>query len=764
MVAVAAAAPAPAPRVRLLRASPDECPRTGGTPSADSLVRTGRYWHASRIAPPPRGTRLVPADSLLLPIAIAEGLHRFNEVDALIARARGGDSSIPFLLTAARADERAQRWRNAELKYRKALALQGDNRAAAPRLAGVLEQQGLRDSAIAAWRRAAQAYPEIADWFAVRRANLESDTAIAFAAVSGARTPGALRASQLLIAQRRLNAGNAAASLDLFARVGRPLDVARVEFVMGQRRTARARADTQLFRDPSNPINPNALLAATFLTERFDTLSLAENIAISRAYRARGDRATAIRYARDAVARGRALRPDTSLAGWLELARLEAEGRNLGPALRAVDSAGARAGRRRPAVIAAARIMVYLLADHRDMVDSLTPIVTRVYPGDSSVARTVMALADRDRAAGAADSERIRYSLLLRRFPDAPATNIARFRAALMAYAAGDRDSARTLMADALARDSLGALGTGPRYWNARLKFERGDTGSVATLRAIAAASPISFYGTRAREILGDSSLLSDSSPPLPRLGTFPPARARDRLRLLTELGLDAEARLEATGWASDTTVSVWVLIGAASAAAEAGYARESIALGDAARARVGMTLAVARALFPYSYRPVIESEAGEICVDPLLLAAIIRQESRFDPMAVSRVGARGIAQIMPYTGQDMTRRLNIGPWDPQLLFVPDFNLHLSARYVRDRAIQDSFPTHALLASYNAGPARVIRWRRWPEYEDPDLFVERVSISETNSYVRTVYASYVWYRQAYPPQPVPDSRPPALQP
>src|SRR5205814_2355067 len=128
---------------------------------------------------------------------------------------------------------------------------------------------------------------------------------------------GALQSGQLLVAQRRLNAGNVAGSLDLFARFGRPLDIARVEYALGRRATARARADSLLFRDPTNPYKPDALLAAAFLTERFDTLTLAEDIAASRAFHSRNDNVAALRFARDAIARGRALRPDSSLQGWL---------------------------------------------------------------------------------------------------------------------------------------------------------------------------------------------------------------------------------------------------------------------------------------------------------------------------------------------------------------------------------------------------------------------------------------------------------------
>jgi soluble lytic murein transglycosylase len=233
---------------------------------------------------------------------------------------------------------------------------------------------------------------------------------------------------------------------------------------------------------------------------------------------------------------------------------------------------------------------------------------------------------------------------------------------------------------------------------------------------------------------------------------------------LLAAFGFEADARAEAVGWVGDSSASTQVLLAAAEAAGELGYARESISLGEAAWARAGMVRGVARALFPYSFREIIESEAAEHCVDALLLAAIIRQESRFDPRATSVVGARGLSQIWTPTGREMVQRLRLGTFNAELLYVPDFNLHLGTRYVQDRTVRDSFPVHALVASYNAGPARVGRWRRWPEYEDPDLFVERVSIPETQNYVRVVYASYVWYKAAWQEPPPPPAPPPAPVP
>ncbi|HEY2806841.1 MAG TPA: transglycosylase SLT domain-containing protein [Gemmatimonadales bacterium] len=737
----------------------DECPARP-SPGADSLVLAGRFWHASRVHPAPRGTRPVPVDSLLLPAMIAEGLGHFAEEAALLARARGGDTSVAFLMIAARADERGERWKAAEQRYRRALALpegKVDARPAAPRLAFVLERQGLRDSAQAAWRRAAQAYPEIADWFAIRRAAIEADTLVAFAAVSGSKTPGAIRAGFLQVAQTRFERGNLPGALDLFQRWGKSLDVARVEYAMGLRASARLRADSVLFHLPIIFINPDPVLAATFLTERFDTLSQAEDLAASEIFRIHGDHVAATRFARDAAIRKHRPRPDTAVLPWLQLARIATDRRDLNGALRAIDSAVLRAGRLRNGLTGAVRALAYAAAERREEADTMLAQLARTDPGDTSVARALLTFADRDRAGTDVAPERARYELMLSRFPDAPATIAARYRLGLVAWMNQQRDTALALVAGAARRDSAGSLGIGPRYWEARMRFERGDTAAITTLRALANQFPIAYYGVRAREILGDTTFIVDSTPAMARPGTFPPAKARERVRLLTELGFETEARAEAVGWASDTAASVWMLIGAASAAAEAGYARESIALGEAARQRVGMILGVARALFPYSYRGVIESEAGELCIDPFLLAAIIRQESRFDPHAVSRVGARGMSQIMPATGAMMTQRLKLGPWDPALLFIPDFNLHMGSRYVRDRMLQDSFPVYALLASYNAGPGRVARWKSWPEYSDPDLFAERVSISETRDYVRTVYASWVWYRYAYAPGPAPSS-------
>jgi len=723
-------------------------PGCGAAPtSLDSTIAQGRWWHSSRLLPRlPVGHRaLAPAD-VLVRGRVAEGLGRWDTVDSLLRRARGVDTLPALLALAARADEHAGRWPAAAQKYRRLAALpaadSATHAAAAVRLAVDLGNFASQDSAAAAWRRAAQAVPELEDWFALKRATLERDTALAFASLTGMRTPGSRRAAGQLAAQRRIDAGNPAGALEVYRGLGQPLDVARVEYQMGRRGDARLLADSVLFADPSKPA---ALLAATFLTEHFDALELGEYLAAGRAYRARGDLRAAERLALAATRTAR----DTSVAAWLEVASILAARHNAVAALRAVDSAAARAGRRQPGLIGAARVRVFVAEDDLGAADSLLARLVAADSGDTAVAGAMMASATRHRAHDDLAAEVRDYTTLLTRFSGTPAANLARFRLGLVFYAAGATDTARALITAAAALDTARRLGVGPLYWQARVRLERGDTTAAAELRAIAAALPVTYYGVRASELVGDTVFLVDSALAPPRPGSFPAALARTRIRLLAGLGFETEARAEAAGWLGDSAASVQVLLGAADAAAAAGYARESIWLGQAARQRAGLLPAVARALFPMPYAGVIMGEAREQCVDPLLLAALIRQESRFDARAVSAAGARGIAQVMPATGRWLAQRLHLPGFEPSLLFVPDLNIHLGAWFLHERIATDSFPVYATLAAYNAGATRVRSWRRWPEFGDPDLFVERVGISQTNDYVKTVYMSYIWYRRLY---------------
>jgi soluble lytic murein transglycosylase len=108
---------------------------------------------------------------------------------------------------------------------------------------------------------------------------------------------------------------------------------------------------------------------------------------------------------------------------------------------------------------------------------------------------------------------------------------------------------------------------------------------------------------------------------------------------------------------------------------------------------------------------------AGEQCVDPHLVKAIVKVESNFNPYAVSRKGAKGLMQIMPET-----QRL-LGVRDP---FDPLENLNAGIRYFR--YLLDFFQanTELALAAYNAGPQRVLELGSVPAFEETREYVKRV--------------------------------------
>jgi soluble lytic murein transglycosylase len=145
----------------------------------------------------------------------------------------------------------------------------------------------------------------------------------------------------------------------------------------------------------------------------------------------------------------------------------------------------------------------------------------------------------------------------------------------------------------------------------------------------------------------------------------------------------------------------------------------------------------------------MIEREAAEHDLDPHLLAALIRQESTFRTAVVSGAGAQGLMQLMPATARELARRVGI-PWDERFLSVGPVNLHLGATHLASLMRTYRGDVIAALAAYNAGGRPVARWLRYPEANDPPMFVERIPYVETRGYVRSVLRNWALYQGLYP--------------
>lgn len=156
--------------------------------------------------------------------------------------------------------------------------------------------------------------------------------------------------------------------------------------------------------------------------------------------------------------------------------------------------------------------------------------------------------------------------------------------------------------------------------------------------------------------------------------------------------------------------------------------------------------------IYPTYYWEEIAAAGAEAQIDPYLVLSVIRQESTFDENAVSRVGARGLMQIMPHTGLTLARTLKIKPFELRELFDPAVSIRLGSYFLGDQLRQFAAGPGADLgfelglAAYNAGPHNARQWlERWPA-EDPDAFVERIPFKETRLYIKLVLKNYAIYK------------------
>jgi soluble lytic murein transglycosylase len=156
--------------------------------------------------------------------------------------------------------------------------------------------------------------------------------------------------------------------------------------------------------------------------------------------------------------------------------------------------------------------------------------------------------------------------------------------------------------------------------------------------------------------------------------------------------------------------------------------------------------VAVLRLFYPPSYDRLVRAEAARADLPPALALALIKQESGFDPRAVSRAGARGLMQLMPATATEQARKEGLRGFDPESLFDPAVNVRLGVAYLRDvLRRQDGNVTFAL-AQYNAGPVALARWQSRLQGRPLEEVAEEIGYAETREYVKRVSANYLTYQ------------------
>jgi soluble lytic murein transglycosylase len=153
--------------------------------------------------------------------------------------------------------------------------------------------------------------------------------------------------------------------------------------------------------------------------------------------------------------------------------------------------------------------------------------------------------------------------------------------------------------------------------------------------------------------------------------------------------------------------------------------------------------------LYPRLFWQEIVQQAQSTALNPYLIMSIIRQESAFNPTAVSRAGARGLMQLMPATAQELVTRLRLSPVTTERLYDPQLSITLGTRYFAGLLQRSQGNVVMALAGYNAGPGRAARWReQWPDLS-MDEFIEHIPLDETRTYVKLILRNLMLYERLY---------------
>jgi soluble lytic murein transglycosylase len=154
-------------------------------------------------------------------------------------------------------------------------------------------------------------------------------------------------------------------------------------------------------------------------------------------------------------------------------------------------------------------------------------------------------------------------------------------------------------------------------------------------------------------------------------------------------------------------------------------------------------------ALFPKAYWSDLRKYSVLNGLDPYLVASLIRQESEFNALALSRANAVGLMQLLPNVGKSVAKQVKLKGYSAPQLYTPAVNLELGTRYFKEMVDRYNGQFEYALAAYNAGTDRVGDWLGQGHYRDPQEFVESIPFTETREYVQAILRNASVYRQLY---------------
>ena len=363
------------------------------------------------------------------------------------------------------------------------------------------------------------------------------------------------------------------------------------------------------------------------------------------------------------------------------------------------------------------------------------------------------------------------YRELQQRFPKGAKASYAHWKTAWLTLRQGRNDDARKLFEEQIAAYPTGNETSAALYWRARLAEEENQPAMArAFYQKLSDRYRNYYYAELGRQRLKKLPQTPDPPGEYTILDHVPPLEHGDKItlaepptddlhlqkaKLLGNGGLVDMAVRELNAAANDDTDKSWAPAETAQLYIDTGHFDRAI---EVMKRSVPSYFAVDiptlpreywEALFPRPYWSDLKRFSVANGLDPYLVASLIRQESEFNPAAVSRANAVGLMQLLPRTGKLVAHQVALKHYNPSQLYTPPVNLELGTRYFRGMVDQFGGSSEQALAAYNAGSDRVLEWMGQGTYRDSAEFVESIPFTETREYVQAILRNASVYRQLY---------------
>jgi len=353
------------------------------------------------------------------------------------------------------------------------------------------------------------------------------------------------------------------------------------------------------------------------------------------------------------------------------------------------------------------------------------------------------------------------FAELYEKFPTGPRAERAAWKSGWWSYRSGDYDTAVRTFESAAAAFPRSDYRPSYLYWSARAhgKLGHGDTAGTR-YRLVHTDYGNSYYGRMALkrvnraapDVPAGERTLPASMQPVTTASPRPPTA--DRIRLLLANGLyDAaisELRYAQRQWGTSPAIEATI----AWAYHQKGELRRAITLMRRAYPQSLtasghlLPIEMRQVIFPLVYWDLIRKHSNTYDLDPYVMAALIAQESTFDPQIKSVANAWGLMQVVPATGRRLARTLGMRRFSTATLTNPEANIRLGTLYF-SQLVRRFGGTYYALASYNAGENRVVRWKAERPGLDEDEFIDDIPFPETQNYVKRILGTAEDYRLLY---------------